>query len=193
MPDPCPSREASLSLVREFVSNEGLIRHMLAVEAAVRAYARRFGADEHLWGTAALLHDFDYERWPHPPDHPLQGSQILRERKYPEEVIYAILSHADYLQDEFPRRSPLDKTLYACDELCGFLMACALVPGAAGWTEAGQRSEEDEAGQLCGGRPPRRSAARGGRPGGRLRRARGLLCRGDGSDRRGAGNGPADG
>lgn len=127
MPDPCPSREASLSLVREFVSNEGLIRHMLAVEAAVRAYARRFGADEHLWGTAALLHDFDYERWPHPPDHPLQGSQILRERKYPEEVIYAILSHADYLQDEFPRRSPLDKTLYACDELCGFLMACALV------------------------------------------------------------------
>lgn len=100
---------------------------MLAVEAAVRAYARRFGADEHLWGTAALLHDFDYERWPNPPDHPLQGSRILRERGYPEEVIYAILSHADSLLDEFPRRSLLDKTLYACDELCGFLMACALV------------------------------------------------------------------
>lgn len=127
MPEACPPRETSLSLVREYVRNEGLIRHMLAVEAAVRAYARRFGADEHLWGTAALLHDFDYERWPNPPDHPLQGSRILRERGYPEEVIYAILAHADYLQDEFPRRSLLDKTLYACDELCGFLMACALV------------------------------------------------------------------
>ncbi len=123
----CPPREASLLLVREYVSNEGLVRHMLAVEAAVRAYARRFEADEDLWGTAALLHDFDYERWPNPPDHPLQGSRILRERGYPEEVIYAILSHADSLQDEFPRRSMLDKTLYACDELCGFLMACALV------------------------------------------------------------------
>jgi putative nucleotidyltransferase with HDIG domain len=127
MSEACPRREASLSLVREYVSNEGLIRHMLAVEAAVRAYARRFGADEHLWGTAALLHDFDYERWPNPPDHPLQGSQILRGRGYPEEVIYAILSHADFLQDEFPRRSLLDKSLYACDELSGFLMACALV------------------------------------------------------------------
>jgi putative nucleotidyltransferase with HDIG domain len=127
MPPVCPPREASLSLVREYVASEGLIRHMLAVEAAVRAYARKFGEDEHLWGTAALLHDFDYERWPNPPDHPLQGSRILRERGYPEEVIYAILSHADYLQDAHPRRSLLDKTLYACDELSGFLMACALV------------------------------------------------------------------
>lgn len=127
MPSTCPPREASLLLVREYVSNEGLIRHMLAVEAAVRAYARRFGADEHLWGTAALLHDFDYERWPNPLEHPLQGSRILRERGYPEEMIYAILSHADSLQAEFPRRSLLDRTLYACDELCGFLMACALV------------------------------------------------------------------
>lgn len=114
-------------LVREYVASESLLRHMLAVEAAVRAYARKFGADEHTWATTALLHDFDYERWPNPPDHPLQGSRILRERGYPDEVIYAILSHADYLQDEYPRRSPLDRTLYACDELSGFLMACARV------------------------------------------------------------------
>lgn len=100
---------------------------MFAVEAAVRAYARKFGEDEELWATVGLLHDFDYERWPNPPDHPLQGSKILRERGYSEEVIYAILSHADYLSAEYPRKSRLDKTLYACDELCGFLTACALV------------------------------------------------------------------
>ncbi|WLD10386.1 HDIG domain-containing metalloprotein [Planctellipticum variicoloris] len=118
MPSICPPREASLLLVREYVSNEGLIRHMLAVEAAVRAYARRFGADEHLWGTAALLHDFDYERCPNPPEHPLRGSRILRERGYPEEMIYAILSHADSLQAEFPRRSLLDRR-------CMRAMSCA--------------------------------------------------------------------
>ncbi|MDZ4687596.1 MAG: HDIG domain-containing protein [Planctomycetaceae bacterium] len=118
---------ADLKLVREFVQNENLVRHMLAVEAAVRAYARKVGADEDLWGSAGLLHDFDYERWPTAPDHPLQGSKILRERGYPEEVVYAILSHADYLSDQYPRVAPLDKTLYACDELCGFLTACALV------------------------------------------------------------------
>jgi putative nucleotidyltransferase with HDIG domain len=122
-----PPRDEQLALLREFVSNESLVRHMLAVEAAVRAYARKLDADEELWGAAALLHDFDYERWPNPPDHPLQGSENLRERDYPDEVIYAILSHADYLQDRFPRRSPLDKTLYGCDELCGFITACALV------------------------------------------------------------------
>jgi putative nucleotidyltransferase with HDIG domain len=121
------SRDADLALLREYVDNEGLVRHMLAVEAAVRAYARKFGADEALWGMVGLLHDFDYERWPNPPDHPLQGSKILRERGYSEEAIYAILSHADYLQAEYPRKSPLDKTLYACDELCGFITACALV------------------------------------------------------------------
>ncbi|MDX1966800.1 MAG: HDIG domain-containing protein [Planctomycetaceae bacterium] len=121
------ARIDDLALLRDYVQNEGLVRHMFAVEAAVRAYARKFGEDEDLWGTAALLHDFDYERWPNPPDHPLQGSQILRERGYPEEVIYAILSHADYLQDQYPRKSLLDKTLYACDELCGFITACALV------------------------------------------------------------------
>lgn len=121
------SRQESLQLLNEYVSSVALKRHMFAVEAAVRAYAKKFGEDEELWGTAALLHDFDYERWPNPPDHPLQGSKILRELGYPEEVIYAILSHADYLADQFPRRSQLDKTLYACDELCGFITACAMV------------------------------------------------------------------
>lgn len=119
--------DADLALVREFVQNEGLVRHMLAVEAAVRAYARKCGADEDVWGSAGLLHDFDYERWPTAPDHPLQGSKILRERGYSDEIIYAILSHADYLNDQYPRSSALDKTLYACDELCGFITACALV------------------------------------------------------------------
>ena len=121
------SRQESFQLLNEYVSSVALKRHMFAVEAAVRAYAKKFGEDEELWGTAALLHDFDYERWPNPPDHPLQGSKILRELGYPEEVIYAILSHADYLADQFPRRSQLDKTLYACDELCGFITACAMV------------------------------------------------------------------
>ncbi len=121
------SRQQNLSLLDEYVSNVGLKRHMYAVEAAVVAYAKKFSADPELWGTAALLHDFDYERWPNPPDHPLQGSRILREKGYPEEVIYAILSHADYLADQYPRKNLLDKTLYACDELCGFITACAMV------------------------------------------------------------------
>src|SRR5580700_9882855 len=102
---------------------------MLAVEAAVRAYARKFGEDEEKWGSVGLLHDFDYERWPDPPDHPLKGSAILRERGYPDDVIYAILSHADYLPD-YPRVHLVDKALYACDELAGFVTAAALVrPG----------------------------------------------------------------
>ncbi|MEZ6057849.1 MAG: HDIG domain-containing protein [Planctomycetaceae bacterium] len=120
------NRTEQMLLLREYTQNESLIRHMLAVEVAMRAYARKLGADEELWGTVGLLHDFDYERWPNPPDHPLQGSAILRERGYSEEIIYAIQSHADYL-DDVPRLSPLDKCLYACDELCGFITACALV------------------------------------------------------------------
>jgi putative nucleotidyltransferase with HDIG domain len=120
------NRDANLALVREYTKNENLVRHMLAVEAAMRGYARKFGQDEERWGTVGLLHDFDYERWPDPPDHPLKGSAILEERGYPPDVIYAIKSHADYLAD-CPRVSQLDKALYACDELCGFLTACALV------------------------------------------------------------------
>lgn len=120
------SRNDDLQLMHEYVQNESLRRHMLAVEAAMRAYARHLQQDEELWGCVGLLHDFDYERWPNPPDHPLQGSHILRSKGYSEEIIYAILSHADYMTD-YPRQSLLDKALYACDELCGFLTACALV------------------------------------------------------------------
>jgi putative nucleotidyltransferase with HDIG domain len=112
--------------MHEYTVGDGLRKHMLAVEAAMRSYARRFGEDEEQWGTVGLLHDFDYERWPNPPDHPLKGAEILKQRGYPPDVIYAIKSHADYLGD-CPRRSLLDKALYACDELCGFITACALV------------------------------------------------------------------
>ncbi len=120
------SRDDDLALLREYTQNENLIKHMLAVEAAVRAYARKYGEDEQKWGAVGLLHDFDYQRWPNPPDHPLKGSEILKERGYPDDVIYAIKSHADYLED-CPRISPMDKVLYACDELSGFITACALV------------------------------------------------------------------
>jgi putative nucleotidyltransferase with HDIG domain len=120
-------RSKNLALVDEFVTSDSLKRHMLAVEAAMRAYAEKLGEDVELWGAVGLLHDFDYERWPNPPDHPLQGSVILRERGYSEEIIRAILSHADYLSDQYPRQSRLEHALYACDELCGFLTACAMV------------------------------------------------------------------
>lgn len=120
------NREAAWALVCEYTASESLRKHMLAVEAALRAYARRFGEDEEKWGMVGLLHDFDYERWPNPPDHPLKGADILASRGYPADVIYAIKSHADYLAD-CPRVSPLDKTLYACDELAGFITAVALL------------------------------------------------------------------
>ena len=120
------NREDAYDLVCEYTASESLRRHMLAVEAAMRAYAARFGEDEERWGIVGLLHDFDYERWPDPPDHPLKGAEILSQRGYPQDVIYAIKSHADYLED-CPRISTLDKTLYACDELAGFITACAMV------------------------------------------------------------------
>jgi putative nucleotidyltransferase with HDIG domain len=119
-------RDSALALMHEYTASESLRRHMLAVEAAMRAYARTWNEDELRWGIVGLLHDFDYERWPDPPDHPLQGAAILQERGYPADVIYAIKSHADYLTD-CPRTSRLDKALYACDELAGFITACAWV------------------------------------------------------------------
>lgn len=123
------ARSDDLKLLQEYTHSVSLIRHMLAVEAALRAYAVHFGEDADKWGTVGLMHDFDYERWPDPPDHPLQGAEILKQHGYPDDVIYAIKSHADYLPD-CPRISRLDKTLYACDELCGFIVACALMrPG----------------------------------------------------------------
>jgi putative nucleotidyltransferase with HDIG domain len=119
-------RDSALALVHEYTQSESLRRHMLAVEAAMRAYARKYGEDETKWGIVGLLHDFDYERWPDPPNHPLQGAAILAARDYPADVIYAIKSHADYLTD-CPRVNLLDKALYACDELAGFITACAMV------------------------------------------------------------------
>lgn len=120
------NRDEAFHLLCEYTRNENLRRHMLGVEAAMRAYATRFGGDVEKWGIVGLLHDFDYEQWPTAPDHPLKGASILAERKYPEDVIYAIKSHADYIGD-CPRVSLLDKTLYACDELEGFISACAMV------------------------------------------------------------------
>jgi putative nucleotidyltransferase with HDIG domain len=123
---PLPDRAAALELMHQYTPSLSLRRHMLAVEAAMRAYARKFGEDEAKWGLVGLMHDFDYERWPNPPDHPLQGAAVLEQHGYPTDVIYAIKSHADYLPD-CPRVSRLDKTLYACDELAGFITACAMV------------------------------------------------------------------
>ena len=128
-----PTREEAWALLCEYTQNENLRKHALAVEACVRAYACKLGGDEELWGLSALLHDFDYERWPnqahHPTqEHPYEGSKILRERGYPEEMIRAILSHADY--SGVPRQTLLERALFACDELAGFLTACALIkPG----------------------------------------------------------------
>jgi putative nucleotidyltransferase with HDIG domain len=121
------NRDEAYALLTEYVADQSLVRHCLSVEAAMRAYARKLGADEETWGIVGLLHDFDYERWPNPPDHPLRGSEILRERGWPEEMITAILSHADYLQDRHPRIRPIEKALYACDELAGLITATALL------------------------------------------------------------------
>ena len=120
------NREHAWNLVCEYTQSQSLRRHMVAVELAMRSYAEHFGEDVEKWGVVGLLHDFDYEKWPDPPDHPLQGSRILAEQGYPQDVVYAIKSHADYLPD-CPRVSRLDKTLYACDELAGFITAVAVV------------------------------------------------------------------
>ena len=119
-------RSEAWGLVCEYTQSDSLRRHMLSVEIAMRAYAEKWDEDVERWGVVGLLHDFDYERWPDPPDHPLQGAKILAEKGVDDEIIYAIKSHADYLPD-CPRLSRLDKTLYACDELCGFITACAMV------------------------------------------------------------------
>ena len=120
-----PTREDAWNLVCEYTESESLRKHMLAVETCVRAYARKNGADEETWGIAALLHDFDYERYPDQANHPFRGVEILTERGYPEWVTRAILSHAEY--SGVPRESRLEHTLYACDEMSGFITAAALV------------------------------------------------------------------
>ena len=123
-----PSRREAWELLNEYTKNPSLIKHALAVEAAMRAYARKLGEDEGHWGITGLLHDFDYEQNPDPKDHPLVGAGILQERGYPDDIIYAIKSHAEHLK--LPRKRPLDKALFAVDELCGFITAATLVrPG----------------------------------------------------------------
>ena len=119
------SREDAWTLMTEYTQGESLRKHMLAVEAAVRGYARQFGEDEDDWGAVALLHDFDYERHPDQENHPYRGVEVLKARGYPEWVTRAILSHADY--SGVPRESRLEKTLYACDEMSGIVIAAALV------------------------------------------------------------------
>jgi putative nucleotidyltransferase with HDIG domain len=119
------SRADAYALMTEYTHSDSLRKHMLAVEAAVRGYARQFGEDEDDWGAVALLHDFDYERYPDPENHPFRGVEILKERGYPDWVTRAILSHADY--SGVPRESRLERTLYACDEMSGFVTAAALV------------------------------------------------------------------
>jgi len=119
------SRQAAWELLCEYTKNENLRKHALAVEACVRAYARKFGEDEEKWGVVGLIHDFDYEVYPNAPDHPLKGSEILKEKGYSEEVRRAILGHADYTG--VPRDTLLAKALFACDELAGFITACAYV------------------------------------------------------------------
>ncbi|MGH9517078.1 MAG: HDIG domain-containing metalloprotein [Terriglobales bacterium] len=121
-------RSAAWNLLTEFTQSESLRKHALAVEACMRAYARKFGTDEELWGTVGLIHDFDYEKHPTAQEHPYKGNEILKERGYSEEIRRAIMSHAEYTG--VTRESPLEKTLFACDELAGFITAIALVkPG----------------------------------------------------------------
>ena len=120
-----PNREESWQLLREWTESDGLLKHMLAVEASMRAYARRFGEDEEKWGVTGLLHDMDYEKHPTPDEHPMVGVRELERRGYPEDVLEAIKGHADYL--DVPRETLMAKTLYAVDELSGFVTACALV------------------------------------------------------------------
>lgn len=123
---PGPTRDDAWDLVCEWISSDSLRKHVLGVEAAMRAYARRAGADEELWGTTGLVHDLDYERFPDPDTgHPRIALEELRKRGYPEELLDAVAGHAEYLN--VPRETPLAKTLFAVDELSGFIAACALV------------------------------------------------------------------
>ena len=121
-------RDAAWGLLTEFTQSESLRKHALAVEACMRAYAKKFGEDEDLWGIVGLIHDFDYEKYPTPEEHPYKGNEILKERGYSDEIRRAIMSHAEY--SGVSRDTRMEKALFACDELAGFITACALVkPG----------------------------------------------------------------
>ncbi len=121
------NRDEAWQLLCEYTPSNSLRKHALAVEAAMRHYAKQMGADQETWGITGLLHDFDYERWPNPPDHTREGAKILREKGVDEEIVSAMLSHGDWNTDECPRDRPIRKVLFAVDELSGFLVACALV------------------------------------------------------------------
>jgi putative nucleotidyltransferase with HDIG domain len=121
------SRDEAWALLCEFTSSESLRKHALAVEAAMRHYASRLAGDPELWGQTGLLHDFDYERWPEPPEHTRQGAAILRTRGIDDEIIGAILSHAEWNRVEYPLDRPIRKALFAVDELCGFVTAVGYV------------------------------------------------------------------
>lgn len=131
-------RNQAWCLLTEFTRSESLRKHALAVEACMRAYARRFGEDEELWATVGLLHDFDYEKWPSLADHPYRGNEILKERGYSDEVRRAIMSHAEYTG--VTSESPMEKALFACDELAGFITAVALVKPGKSLTEVDAKS-----------------------------------------------------
>jgi putative nucleotidyltransferase with HDIG domain len=131
-------RNEAWGLLTEFTPSESLRRHAMAVEACMRAYARKLGGDEEKWALTGLLHDFDYERYPSAEDHPFKGSEILKERGYPEDIRRAILSHADY--SGVKRESPMEKALYACDELSGLITAAALVKPNKSLAEVDARS-----------------------------------------------------
>ena len=123
-----PSRTEAWNLLTEFTQSESLRKHALAVEACMRAYARKFASDEVLWGVVGLIHDFDYEKYPTAQEHPFKGNEILKERGFSDEIRRAIMSHADYTG--VARETPLEKALFACDELAGFITAVSLVkPG----------------------------------------------------------------
>lgn len=121
------TRAEAWTLLNEFTHSDSLLKHALAVEAAMRHYAPRFGGDIEEWGLTGLLHDFDYERWPNPPEHTREGARILRERGVAAEVIDAVLSHAEWNRETHPLDRPLRRTLFAVDELCGFILAVAYV------------------------------------------------------------------
>ncbi|MCD6339110.1 MAG: HDIG domain-containing protein [Verrucomicrobia bacterium] len=121
------TRDEAWEILTEFTKSDSLLKHALAVEAAMRAYAPKYGGDPELWGAVGLLHDFDYERWPEPPEHARKGAEILRQRGVDEEIVSAVASHAEWNQEQYPLDRPLRKVLFAVDELCGFILAVAYV------------------------------------------------------------------
>jgi len=131
-------RNAAWGLLTEFTQSESLRKHALAVEACMRAYAKKFGENQDLWGIVGLIHDFDYEKYPTPEEHPYKGNEILKERGYSDEIRRAIMSHAEY--SGVSRDTPMEKALFACDELAGFITACTLVKPSKSLAEVEAKS-----------------------------------------------------